>query len=339
VSWLRRGRGKQEEADPVAWASEDSGATRGSAGEDDPDAAPGLLLPGGGRPEGDPDAALFTPHAERPAEPAREREPAGRSSGRSGREPAPEAGREPGREAGRETPAPRPPAVADTTSGNLRTGGPWDVTELDDPYDTDGYVDLGALRLPGRDGMELRLEVEEASGRVTAATVQLGQSAVQLQAFAAPRPPRQVEGQPPKKHEGIWPQIRAEIAGSVTRQGGTADEVPGPFGTELLARIPSRTSDGRTSHQPARFAGIDGPRWFLRAVFHGEAAYEPRAAHELEQFVRDVVVVRGQDAMAPRELLSLRLPDAPAQEEEEPQGAGREPIAPFRRGPEITEVR
>jgi hypothetical protein len=179
--------------------------------------------------------------------------------------------------------------------------------------------------------------VEEASGRVTAATVQLGASAVQLQAFAAPRPPRQQEGQPPKKHEGIWPQIRAEIASSVTRQGGTADEVPGPFGTELLARIPSRTSDGRTSHQPARFAGIDGPRWFLRAVFHGEAAYEPRAAEELEQFVRDVVVVRGQDAMAPRELLALRLPDAPAQEPAE--GDGREPIAPFRRGPEITEVR
>jgi hypothetical protein len=45
--------------------------------------------------------------------------------------------------------------------------------------------------------MELRLEVEEASGRVTAATVQLGRSAVQLQAFAAPR------------SEGIWAEIRA----------------------------------------------------------------------------------------------------------------------------------
>jgi hypothetical protein len=175
--------------------------------------------------------------------------------------------------------------------------------------------------------MELRLEVEEASGRVTAATVQLGSSAVQLQAFAAPR------------SEGIWPEIRAEIAASVTRQGGTADEVPGPFGTELLARIPSRTSDGRTSHQPARFAGIDGPRWFLRAVFHGEAAYEPQQAAMLEGFVRDVVVVRGQDAMAPRELLSLRLPDAPSEVDAEPEGDGREPIAPFRRGPEITEVR
>jgi hypothetical protein len=178
--------------------------------------------------------------------------------------------------------------------------------------------------------MELRLEVEEASGRVTAATVQLGRSAVQLQAFAAPR------------SEGIWPEIRAEIASSVTRQGGTADEVPGPFGTELLARIPSRTPDGRTAHQPARFAGIDGPRWFLRAVFHGEAAYEPQAAAQLESFVREVVVVRGQDAMAPRELLALRLPESPQAAEEgegEDEGEEREPLSPFRRGPEITEVR
>jgi hypothetical protein len=187
--------------------------------------------------------------------------------------------------------------------------------------------------------MELRLEVEEASSRVTAATVQLGNSAVQLQAFAAPRPRRRPEeAGAPKKESGIWPEIRAEIAASVTRQGGTADEVPGPFGTELLARIPSRTSDGRTSHQPARFAGIDGPRWFLRAVFHGEAAYDPQKAETLEGFVRDVVVVRGQDAMAPRELLALRLPDAP-QEAPPEEGEERAPLQPFRRGPEITEVR
>jgi hypothetical protein len=206
-----------------------------------------------------------------------------------------------------------------------RADGPFDVTEVEP---SDEYVDLGGLWLPGRDGMELRLEVEEESDRVIAATVQLGGSAVQLQAFAAPRT------------LGIWDDIRKEIASSVTRQGGTADEVPGPFGTELLARVPARTSEGRTTHQPARFAGIDGPRWFLRAVFHGEAAYEAAAAEELESLVRRVVVVRGTEAMAPRELLTLRLPTGAVGADEEPgEDDGRDPLQPFERGPEITEVR
>jgi hypothetical protein len=207
-----------------------------------------------------------------------------------------------------------------------RPEGPWDAAERPD---TDGYVDLGGLRVRGRDGMELRLEVEEATGAVNAATVQLGESAVQLQAFAAPR------------SEGIWEEIRAEIAAGITQQGGTADEVTGVFGRELLARIPARTPDGRTGHQPARFAGIDGPRWFLRAVFHGRAVHDAEAALELESVVRDVVVVRGAEAMAPRELLVLRLPDAViAQEAVEEPGRDRtkDDLAPFERGPEITEI-
>jgi hypothetical protein len=299
VSWFRRG-GRKEEVDPVAWASQDGDTTRRPAADEEDEAGtPGLLLPPG-RPdrEADGDSALFTP---RPGE-------------RAGQVPDDAAA---------------PPATADTRTTTGRDGGPWDVSELDDPSDVAGYVDLGGLRLPGRDGMELRLEVEEATGRVTAATVQLGPSAVQLQAFAAPR------------SEGIWTEIRNEIASSVTRQGGTADEVPGPFGTELLARIPTRTPDGRTAHQPARFAGIDGPRWFLRAVFHGAAAYDQEQAGQLEGFVREVVVVRGGDAMAPRELLALRLPDGSGEPPAEEEAGGRsgDDLQPFRRGPEITEVR
>jgi hypothetical protein len=204
-----------------------------------------------------------------------------------------------------------------------RTDGPFDVTERPD---LEGYVDLGGLRVRGRDGMELRLELDEATGAVSSATVQLGMSAVQLQAFAAPR------------SEGIWKEIRAEIVSGIQRQGGHADEVPGPFGRELIARIPARSPDGRTGHTPARFVGVDGPRWFLRAVFHGEAVHKPDAAQELESVVRDVVVVRGPEAMAPRELLPLRLPEAATGEPSGDQ-AEREELRPFERGPEITEVR
>lgn len=204
-----------------------------------------------------------------------------------------------------------------------RSGGPFDVSEV--PGDDEGYVDLGALRLKGRDGMELRLDLEEGTGRVTSATVQLSGSAVQLQVFAAPRT------------SGVWDDIRSEIAAGITRQGGTADEVSGAFGSELRAQIPVKRPDGTQARQVVRFTGVDGPRWFLRAVFHGAAAVKPEAAGALEGVVRDVVVVRGGEAMAPRELLPLRLPGAAPAGAADP-GQQSAPLEPFRRGPEITEI-
>ncbi|NEC93677.1 DUF3710 domain-containing protein, partial [Streptomyces sp. SID12501] len=121
-------------------------------------------------------------------------------------------------------------------------------------------VDLGAIRLPQVDGMEVRLEVDKATNVVSAVAVLLDGSSLQLQAFAAPRT------------EGIWDEIREEIAASITQQGGTVDDLPGPYGRELLARLPVRTPEGRTGHRPARFLGTDGPRWFLRGVLTGRAA-------------------------------------------------------------------
>jgi hypothetical protein len=215
-----------------------------------------------------------------------------------------------------------------------RPDGPWDVSERPD---AEGLIDLGTLRLRGADGMELRLEMEEPSKLITTATVQLGGSVLQLQAFAAPR------------SEGIWPEISAEIAASLTKQGGTVQEEDGPYGRQLRARIPVRTSDGRSGQQRALFIGVDGPRWFLRAVLHGPAAQRDEAAEPLLALFREVVVVRGAEAMAPRDLLPLRLPAETGAEtgseagtEEDPdgtEGGSRPPLDPFRRGPEITEVR
>ncbi len=211
-----------------------------------------------------------------------------------------------------------------------RVGGPWDVEEVDGQAER---LDLGGIWLPHAEQLEVRLDMDEQSGLVTAATVVLGGSAVQLQAFAAPR------------SAGIWDEIREEIAAGITRQGGTADTVRGTFGRELLAQIPVRSPDGRATLQTTRFIGVDGPRWFLRAVFHGPAAYQPEAAQALEDLVRGVVVVRGADAMAPRDLLPLRLPEQARQaldqgaEEAEEETPQRDPLRPFERGPEITEVR
>jgi hypothetical protein len=87
---------------------------------------------------------------------------------------------------------------------------------------------------------------------------------------------------------------------------------------------------------------VDGPRWFLRAVFTG-AAVDGAKAGAVEDMVRSLVVVRGQEAMAPRELLPLKLPEVPG--ENQPQGAQEaaggsgDDLNPFERGPEITEIR
>ncbi|PWJ49287.1 Protein of unknown function [Quadrisphaera granulorum] len=181
------------------------------------------------------------------------------------------------------------------TGLSSRPSGPFDVTEVTDELPR---VDLGALRLPGVPGMELRLEVEDGTRRVVAATVALEGSTAQLQAFAAPRT------------QGIWAEVRAEIVESLARSGGISQEVPGPYGTELLAQVPSRLPDGRVVASPARFVGVDGPRWFLRAVLSGPAAVDSEAAAPLEALLRGAVVVRGSEAMAPRDLLPLRLPQS-----------------------------
>ena len=208
-----------------------------------------------------------------------------------------------------------------------RTRGPFDVDEIDDKVDR---IDLGALLITPAEGMQLRLELDQEQQSVVSAHAMLGESGVQLQAFAAPRT------------IGLWPDIRTEIADSITSQGGQAEVVDGPLGRELAATIPGRTPDGRPQDTKVRFMGVDGPRWFLRAVISGPAATDAELAAPLVDIVRSVVVVRDDEARPPREALPLRVPVATAPE---PQGEPSRPqrsaddLRPFERGPEITEVR
>jgi len=230
--------------------------------------------------------------------------------------------------------------------GSLRTGGPWDLAEVDDPA-AGGRVNLGGMWLPSRPDLEVRVEADQATSQVVAVTLVLGDGALQVQPFAAPRT------------EPIWGEIRDEIRSGVTAQGGTADEVDGPLGPELRTRVPVRAADGSSGVQPARFVGVDGPRWFLRGVITGRPAAEEGADAALVELFRDIVVVRGDGPMAPREPIPLVLPaiagagqpaaaDDPAADGDSVDGgrdSGRDApgraddLAPFERGPEITEIR
>lgn len=210
------------------------------------------------------------------------------------------------------------------TGRKVRANGPHDESEVDG---LGGRLDLGALWLPGLDGLELRLEIDEASGNVTGVTAVMADSSLALHAYAAPRT------------LGIWDDIRDEIAASVETNGGTARVEDGLFGTELAVELPAQDAAGRRVLQPGRFLGVDGPRWFVRGFLAGPAATDAEVAAPLLSLLADAVVVRGADAMAPRELLPLRIPQqAVAQDGVDPTDPVDD-LQPFERGPEITEIR
>jgi hypothetical protein len=201
-----------------------------------------------------------------------------------------------------------------------RPDGPWDETEVD-LEDGAERLDLGALRVPPTEGIDVQVQVDEGSGTVVQLTFARPDAAVQVQPYAAPR------------SGGLWDSVRGQIKSSINSSGGLVEDAEGPFGTELRAQI---KSDGAAAMQPARFVGIEGPRWFLRAVFLGAAAKPGAAATALEGVVRSIIVVRGSEAMPVGEPIALRLP---ATEAEGAEVAGRQIPSPFARGPEITETR
>ena len=158
------------------------------------------------------------------------------------------------------------------------------------------YVDLGGVKILPREGLHLRLEVEEGSKRVVAVGLDYAGSTLQAQPFAAPR------------STGLWHEIRQQITEQIAKQGGTTKLTTGVFGPELLAEIPAVAAGQPDSKRLARFIGVDGPRWFLRGVIAGEGATNPEAGAKVEELFRSIVVVRGSTPMPPRDLIPLQMP-------------------------------
>jgi len=138
-----------------------------------------------------------------------------------------------------------------------------------------------------------------------------GNSALQLGVFAAPR------------SEGIWDEVRAEIAAAMKSDGAAPQEFDGPYGVELAARV--NTPEGPAD---VRFVGVDGPRWMVRALFQGLAAADPGQEGVLGDCLRGLVVVRDDEARPVREALPLRLPREMAEHAEQHAGEGEDPTPP-----------
>lgn len=202
-----------------------------------------------------------------------------------------------------------------------RDEGPYDIREvdadaLDEESDEGGHIDLGSMVLPATEDTEFRLQIDEDSEQVVSVMMIQGESALEVGAFAAP------------SSGGLWAEIRDELVDSVTEHGGSTNFVSGPFGVELRRLIPVETPDGEQGYQPSRMWVAEGPRWMLRGIVYGEAALtdgtESPAAELLDMFCR-IVVRRGDEPMAPGDLLSITLPEGMDDDQaEEGQSAGDE---------------
>ena len=172
------------------------------------------------------------------------------------------------------------------------TAGPFDASEVPAIRP---YVDLGGIKVAPREGLQLRLEVDERNNRVVAVSLEYAESLLQVQAFSAP------------KTTGLWNTIRADLVRQLAAQGAEAVEESGPLGTELVARtdVPAEQGGGV---RVARFIAVDGPRWTLRGTIMGKAAVDTAAREQVIDLFRELVVVRGDQPMPPSDLLPLRVP-------------------------------
>ena len=206
-------------------------------------------------------------------------------------------------------------AGAEAPAVGPKERGPYDESEAPE---NPALIDGGALRLPILPDATMQFSVDRERQVVLGVVYVMGDSAVQLQVFAAP------------KSASLWEEIRVEVISSIANQGGRFREAEGEYGPEIQAQMPAE--NGRV---PVRFIGIDGPRWLLRVAVTGRGAVDPeRGTEVLHRVLDDLVVVRGTQAIPPRELLPLALPQQGEPEPETPDTGIELP----KRGPEIQEI-
>ena len=168
--------------------------------------------------------------------------------------------------------------------------GPWDVND-DNVPDYSDYLDLGSFYLPFLQGISLRLKKHRETNHIMGVIATYGSSSVSIEAFAAP------------KSSGIWDDIRKELIESNDK----ITEIDGAFGKELLLPV---SVEGKTVQ--TRFVGVDGSRWMLRGIFSGQAAEQSMKNSDetlaLNDWFSNIVVNRGDEPMAPRDLIPMHEP-------------------------------
>lgn len=174
--------------------------------------------------------------------------------------------------------------------------GPYDIDALPPGWSVDELLDLGSVLLAPVEGVDLQIQVDEATGLPAAMLLANADGALELRAFAAPRA------------GGLWAEVVPALRDDVIANGGLLADSEGPWGPEVHATFTVTTPDGQSGNQHTRMVGIDGPRWMLRATFLGKPAVEVNDAQLWHDLLDSVVVRRGTHALPKGEVLPLTLP-------------------------------
>lgn len=213
-------------------------------------------------------------------------------------------------------PAVEPQETVETAAEPVTTG-PFDINDVET---VEGMHNFGVLNLPMEPGVRVQFTINKRTRAAMGALAQLAGSSISINVYAAP------------KSAGLWPDIRDELAESITKGGGTANFREGPFGPEVEAMIPKKEVN-EVRH--VRYVGVDGPRWFLRAALEGEAVTNADTRELAYDYLRKVVVDRGNDPYPVRDQLELTMPDSAKARVEEKLG---KPVQRKTRGPELPEL-
>lgn len=190
--------------------------------------------------------------------------------------------------------------VDETGSADPRLDGPFDIEEVELGGDDVTRIDLGTLIITPWQGLNLQLQVNEATRQVRAVTGIWRQSGLEIALFAAPA------------SGGLADEFREDLVEEAEQAGGTAELAQGPFGREVRRVMPQAGPNGEQLFHVSRIWFAEGPRWLLRGTLLGEAALaeggEAKAGPFVE-FFRNIIVRRGTKPMVPGELLTMELPN------------------------------
>ncbi|MDD6461712.1 MAG: DUF3710 domain-containing protein [Bifidobacteriaceae bacterium] len=185
------------------------------------------------------------------------------------------------------------------------TQGPWDYEDEGiDPDDDDRYISFGSLFLPLVEGLTIRAKRStnpQSPSPLESITVQLGDGAIEIVPLAAP------------KTMGLWDELSDEIL----EMHKEAKIEEGRFGDEVMLPVKVK---GKT--MMTRIVGVDGPRWLLRGVFSGDAAEgEGGNKQALDDYFAQIIVRRGEEPLAPRDVIPILPPKTAAQRRAEAAAA------------------
>lgn len=167
---------------------------------------------------------------------------------------------------------------------------------VDETPDDGTHLKLGALWIPTFPGLDVSADIDQTNGELVSVTLTLSQSIAAIQVFAAA-----------KEHD-TWTELRYEISNRLEESKVVPKIVNGNYGAEIHAVMPNYDLSGNVTVQEVVFLGINGDRWFMRVTVSGQAASEPEELNQIYKVLDELVVDRGDMAIAPGARLPMSFP-------------------------------